>query len=322
MTYLPLVLISTKMYVVFGHPVRHLYKTHFASRATVFYALASVLTFVPPLLITYRSQGFWLRTATYLEQPEVHFQHELIVLLETEDPTRPLGWSTFENFKVLLMDNVRVPRITATEHDWNRDGKYDGLELELEMPLKPTENVFGVNLALLFDVKLHRFSSVHLNGLAFVQGGSAAPLAASGVDVVGDLRIVQRQPIAHKGRDERFTAPVFNASSVFAETFDFAAALRDYSRRNLTTRLENEYVTWNRGSLAETPFVLKASISYPEQEIAYKPGFWQMMKWAWVQYASVLIVFVYVFRNIKTYVFEKQILPTSTSITEEKLKSH
>ena len=35
-----------------------------------------------------------------------------------------------------------------------------------------------------------------------------------------------------------------------------------------------------------------------------------MMKWAWVQYVSLLIVFVFVFRRIKTYVFSKQILPT------------
>ena len=37
-----------------------------------------------------------------------------------------------------------------------------------------------------------------------------------------------------------------------------------------------------------------------------------MLKWAWVQYVSILIVFVYVFRQIKTFVFSNQILPTRT----------
>ena len=41
--------------------------------------------------------------------------------------------------------------------------------------------------------------------------------------------------------------------------------------------------------------------------------FYQMLKWAWVQYVSILIVFVYVFRQIKTFVFSNQILPTRCS---------
>ena len=35
-----------------------------------------------------------------------------------------------------------------------------------------------------------------------------------------------------------------------------------------------------------------------------------MLKWAWVQYVSILIVFVYVFRQVKNFVFSNQILPT------------
>lgn len=35
-----------------------------------------------------------------------------------------------------------------------------------------------------------------------------------------------------------------------------------------------------------------------------------MMKWAWVQYSSILVVFVFLFREIKTFVFSNQILPT------------
>ena len=38
--------------------------------------------------------------------------------------------------------------------------------------------------------------------------------------------------------------------------------------------------------------------------------FYQMLKWAWIQYASLLIVFVYLFRRVKQFVYSKQILPT------------
>ena len=48
--------------------------------------------------------------------------------------------------------------------------------------------------------------------------------------------------------------------------------------------------------------------------------YFQMMKWAWVQYASVLIIFIAIFRQIKIFVFQKQILPTFPSITSNEIE--
>ena len=45
------------MYTVFAHAVFCHYRAPLLSKATAFYALATALTFIPPLLITYRSQG-------------------------------------------------------------------------------------------------------------------------------------------------------------------------------------------------------------------------------------------------------------------------
>ena len=45
------------MYTVFAHSLFCSYRAPVLSKATLFYAVSSLLTFVPPLLITYRSQG-------------------------------------------------------------------------------------------------------------------------------------------------------------------------------------------------------------------------------------------------------------------------
>ena len=45
------------MFTIFSHPLYLCYQTPVCSKATVFFILATILTFVPPLLITYRSQG-------------------------------------------------------------------------------------------------------------------------------------------------------------------------------------------------------------------------------------------------------------------------
>jgi hypothetical protein len=48
------------MYTVFSHPASYGYKTTLCSKVTVFYAVTTILTFIAPLLIAYRSQGTFL----------------------------------------------------------------------------------------------------------------------------------------------------------------------------------------------------------------------------------------------------------------------
>ena len=45
------------MYTVFQHSADLSYKAPICSKVTVFYAVTTILTFVPPLLIAFRSQG-------------------------------------------------------------------------------------------------------------------------------------------------------------------------------------------------------------------------------------------------------------------------
>ena len=93
------------------------------------------------------------------------------------------------------------------------------------------------------------------------------------------------------------------------EDFHIPTILRSYSQRNISTRLENSYTTWSPGRGAST-FTLSSTIHYPAQTLTYTPGFWQVMKWGWVQYLSILIVFMYVATCVKNFVFSQQILPT------------
>ena len=45
------------MYTFFSHPLQTSYKGAICSKIGVFYAATTILTFIPPLLIAYRSQG-------------------------------------------------------------------------------------------------------------------------------------------------------------------------------------------------------------------------------------------------------------------------
>lgn len=96
-----------------------------------------------------------MRTATYREQPDIHFKHELILVANTAAGGQ-LGWSTFRPVNSFLVDNVRIPVITSREEDINRDGLLDSLDMEIKMPLQQGEEIVSVSLILLFDVKLYK----------------------------------------------------------------------------------------------------------------------------------------------------------------------
>eukprot|EP00093_Oithona_nana_P004002 04002.XXX_92781_91733_1 [CDS] Oithona nana genome sequencing. len=306
------------MYTFFSHPSEISYKASFCSKIGVFYWVTTILTFIPPLLIAYRSQGFWQKIDSYEEQPDIHFEHDLIVLLETSDPDETIGWSTMSNFNSFLGGNrVRTPMIKSTETDWNRDGVLDYIDFDIEMPLQDHEIIYGVQLHMLFDFKLYKFSHFHMQGLVVVATSTGLP--TSGMDINGDLSLVQKQPLAHKGLDERYAGSLFNKSSIFAETFDMRKILAEYSGRNVSLRLNNEYIMWERGATSlGNPFKIQVHFNYPVQRITYYTGFWQMMKWAWVQYVSTLIVFIFFFRHVKTFVFSKQVLPSIVSVKASK----
>ena len=57
-------------------------------------------------------------------------------------------------------------------------------------------------------------------------------MPSAGLDVSGDLKIIQKQPLAHKGLDERFSAPIFNKTTIFPEAFNFKKIIRQYNEQN------------------------------------------------------------------------------------------
>ncbi|XP_033112048.1 transmembrane protein 231-like, partial [Anneissia japonica] len=141
------------VYEVFAHPIQQRYKASFCTKATVFIVVIFLLTLIPPFLIAYSSRGFWIKEAIYREQPEVHFKHELLLILETS--TSYVAWSTYENFNQLEQSQLVVPVVKTREEDSNRDGKPDQLDYSIQVPLLDTQEVYSVKLLLIFDYRLY-----------------------------------------------------------------------------------------------------------------------------------------------------------------------
>ncbi len=113
--------------------------------------------------------------------------------------------------------------LQVQEEDRDQDGKPDFLMLQINIPLQPEEQMFGVQLLLTFSYQLfvciqctptchkssasllsvyislsvQRMSTLVMQTLAFVQHSS--PVPGSQLFVCGDLKLNQRAPLAHRG---------------------------------------------------------------------------------------------------------------------------
>ena len=149
---------------------------------------------------------------------------------------------------------------------------------------------------------IFRFSYFEMTGLVYLTGQGSA---GRSFQCSGDIQLIQRQPLSHRGRDSRY-----KESPLAGEPpLHLAEILRNYGARNISLRVENSYSVWRRGTGVEN-FVLELNLNYPSQTVEYIPGFWQTIKGGWIQYLSVLVVFIYLFNSIKTFLFSQQILPT------------
>ncbi|GFY43695.1 transmembrane protein 231 [Trichonephila inaurata madagascariensis] len=295
------------VYEVFSHPLLIRYKTSICSKTTCFYVFVTLFTYIFPFIITYYSQGFWKKIDIYREQPDVSFKHQMVLLLETESPDQLIFWSTYEKLNQ-LMDHKLLqikPSIEHREEDHNRDGKKDELHMVIEVPLTK-EKIVSLKLILIFDYYLYLYSDFHMESAAYVQYSTS--LSGSSFSTFGELSLMQRQPLRHTGKDDRYNIPVLNISKIDRPFISLENILLEYMKRNITTSLKNVYSVWQAGHAAYDSFKINLVILYSEDSILYTLGFWQLLKWALVQYMAVFILISYILKKIKLYLFQKQML--------------
>ncbi|XP_049580554.1 transmembrane protein 231 isoform X1 [Syngnathus scovelli] len=295
-------------YEIYSHPALIRYKAGVCTSATVFAVVVVCLTYISPLLVAYRSQGFWMKRNTYEEQAVVRFQYETLLVAATDTNGDYVAWSTFHHLNNMLGKKLRIPAVSVREEDQNQDGKLDRLIFQLQLPLKNEENVYSVQLLLTFSYQLFTKSTVVMQSLAYVQHSSS--VSGAKLFISGDLRLQQRTPLSHRGLFNIYNVSVIQGSSPFASAYDLDNIMRRYQGRNLTTVLSCPTLVWTTGRAAGSPFHLIADIHYPMEVISYYPGFWETIKFAWIQYVSILLIFLWVFERIQTFVFQNQVLTT------------
>lgn len=57
--------------------------------------------------------GFWIKRATYEEQPVVRFQYQTLLVAATSVRGDFVAWSTFPHLNNMLASNLRIPSVSV-----------------------------------------------------------------------------------------------------------------------------------------------------------------------------------------------------------------
>ena len=290
---------------------RALTTDHYApvlSRAALLKLCLGLLVLLPPFFIAYSTKGFWLREEFFQEQPDVQFTREIIVLLHGSSPHSLLAWSSIPSFNRLLGNRVRIPLFKFHEEDTDLDGIRDYIDFSLEFPLQTGEDVTHVTCLLLHQFKLSRHALLTTQGLIYLDYSASG--AGHSVHFAGELRVRQRSALPSFGKLNTSNTPIINSSSPFATDYDLNTIITNYFTRNFSTFVDNLLPVWQYGQASGQPFTISARIYYPPQILFYQPDFWQVIKFAWIQYISIVIIFIFIVNIITRFVYSNFLLPT------------
>mmetsp|Transcript_408 Transcript_408/g.1394 ORF Transcript_408/g.1394 Transcript_408/m.1394 type:complete len:317 (-) Transcript_408:9-959(-) len=287
-----------------------------APRLSAAYALwclnVVVLIFVP-LFGVFASDNVWIKESSYREQPAVRFTHDLLVL--TSGDNQSMGWTTRDSLQHLLPGTVKVPAVRASSIDNNHDGRADVINLDVRMPLDTADlGMRRVVLLATFICELR--DRVRLSMMGLVALDLSSSYAASGVQVMGELNLKQTGPLRVYAelRDIYMSNPLDEQGTQGWEALVHPISMPDllgrYVRRNETLQLNMVApALWDYAP--SDAFEIKLRLQVPAQEVLYVPGVLEILKFAWMQYAALLVPTWVLATCVMTFAFERQIVETS-----------
>ncbi|KAJ8960942.1 hypothetical protein NQ318_020242 [Aromia moschata] len=278
------------------------YKSTLLSQATLLALVCAMFSIILPFVFAYKSGGFWLKRDVFHEQPRISLKGEYLLIATTNNITHPIICSTYSYYKERLDFLDVCSTIKLREIDDNLDGKVDKISLTIGVNLFDNK-INSLNLVLPISYELTTVCPVTMqSAIVYQHWFPYSP--ATDLRVVGDLTLSQSSAIqCGKRTYDSYNYPVVGYDG---SSYELGDVIERYSERNMSTHLTNVYTHVESGN--QNKFTLKLLVRYPEHAVYYRPQFWQIMKWAWVQYFALYIIIAWFVRRIKNYIFNNRLV--------------
>lgn len=300
------------MVLLFSQSLLKTYKAPFFSCSSLFCFFLFMVAIILPFFIAFASHEFWKKRETYYEQPQVFYRKELLVEVYSETETLVGSsiiktpsiqfFSTIGDLNDFYFENFSPMILKSSKLDSNFDDYAEEYNFNLTM-YTSGDNIKNIKILSFYDYQIRKRIKMDLVGLALVDLDT--PNGASQVYIDGDLAFKQLKPLSPSSsiRDE-YNTSVLSLSTGF-ENFLPKLSLR-YAERNYTTQFKYLSSVYPRGQDFAT---IHMKVRIPtDQRFEYAPKFLELMKYAWIQYQSILIPIGILFYSLALFIFGNQIL--------------
>ncbi|CAM9611948.1 unnamed protein product, partial [Ectocarpus sp. 13 AM-2016] len=310
---------------VYREPLCRRYYAAPCSFAGIFSVGIFISVIVTPFFMVYDPYSFWVKTDTYLEQPEVTYTKELLFLAEgfKGGEAFSASFSTLAAVNGLNHPGLRDVVVKTFSTDTNGDGLTDRFAINARLPLDEDEQVHSVKMLAFFRTRLRDRARVEIDTAAYVQHQGA--LAGASMQVDGDMALRQTWPLSVYGgytypyRDD----PILDPSSITsAHQILFSSLLARYAARNTTLDFQPRYSIWERapsyatlggggtGAAASRLFNVTAVVRINQQPVLYTPPVSEVLQAGWGKYVVMLAVILFLVDALSAFVFKHQVVET------------
>jgi hypothetical protein len=276
------------------------YKATAWSFAFLFCLAMLIITITLPLYLAYASNNFWVSITTDFEKPSIKFKN--LCFIQVVENNQVKSFSTISRFNSLANSDLIPAQVGGVNLDSDNDDFTDIVEVKIKL-MASAENISGVNIILGFNYELEQVVNFEMDGVLFF---NLFPQGATKIAIEGDIGLKQENPFVKSGVNSQETDTFFQD----LETQSYSDGFTTYNSRNETLVLENKVINYmNLGYSKEVLIEMKLKV--PEkQEIIYKPALLESLKFAWVNYFSLLFPIALIIMWIVSFTFKYQIFPS------------
>jgi hypothetical protein len=307
-----------------------LYRRYYAaapfSQSFAFTFIVGFLSIFLSLFIAYNSHDFWLKETIVYDQPHLFYRHQAIVELygrsSTTGAPMSLYFSSSATLNSMHGDNFRSAVLQSRTADDNLDGIPERLEVSIKMPLKNTEEITGMSVALFHDVSINSYAKFMFDSASLISF-EAGRSAISSVKVDGDLMIKQSNTLHESNTYSVPYATPLLAKNIPSSGFSEEKASLNYlmaaaAQRELSSQFKPTYHVATHtmepptADLSPNSFNATIVMRVPYQPIRVQPTVQQVLKLGWMQFLAFFLVVTFLMFRMLSYVFKHKLLDANS----------
>lgn len=341
------------MIQLFSHPV---YRRYFAYRCSIAYLVSwscSIFVVIVPFFLAFSPEhmrgestegGLWIKNKHYREQPQVHFQQDLVLVIQAmetkvnpitnERMERPkeIFFSTSSVLNELHPNSLRMASIKSRDIDTNVDDIVDTTHIQVLMPLLPGETVYSIQMVSFFDFVLSHHVKIQMDTLAYIHYASGIPITT--FESKGDLMLKQRalftvqkyssilyanDKLFHKATSSLDgTGHLSTIQNVLDKADARLFSTHYLERYSSSKRVDNTFPMkagfYDSSSLHSSTLNITWTLHHTAQNIEYVPALYELFTDAWIRYFSLYWIAMRLMRQFYSFVYPNHLIETFEKI--------